>query len=242
LSTVAPPRGETRTEALAGALASLTILPAIVPFGMLFGALAITAGFTPAQTLLASGAIYAGASQYLMLEMLGQSISPLAILLAMLAINFRHVLYSAALGRHLQRFSIWQKGLAFAMMVDPVFAAGEQRARATSSLGPAWYFGYALSVYAVWMLANALGLSFGALIPEPARWGLDYVLPLYFLGLLMGFRGTSGFLPVLGVSVLGSIVVHLTIGPPYHILGGALAGLAVAVWRAPAARDGRSDR
>jgi len=220
-------------EALAGALASLTILPAIAPFGMLYGALAINAGFEPWQAWLASATVYAGASQYLMLEMLDQSLSPLAILLAMLAINFRHVLYSAALGRHLVRFSRGQKALAFGLMVDPVFAAGEQRARRTGTLGPRWYFGYALAVYAVWMLSNVLGTMFGALIPDPASWGLDYVLPLYFLGLLTGFRASSGFVPVLGAAVLGSIGMHLTVGAPYHILGGSLAGLAVAVWRVP---------
>jgi len=233
MDTGALPHETVRGDALAGGLASLTILPAIAPFGMLYGALAINAGFEPWQAWLASATIYAGASQYLMLEMLGQSLSPPAILLAMLAINFRHVLYSAALGRHLGQFSRVQKALAFGLMVDPVFAAGEQRARRTGTLGTRWYFGYALAVYAVWMLFNVLGTTFGALVPDPASWGLDYVLPLYFLGLLMGFRASAGFAPVLGAAVLGSIGMHLTLGAPWHILGGSLAGLAVAVWRAP---------
>jgi len=220
-----------RVEALAGARATLTILPAIAPFAALYGALATAAGFAPSDTLIASATIFAGASQYLMLDMLGQGLSSGAILLAVLAVNFRHVLYSAALGRRLGRFSTAGKALAFQLLVDPTFAAAEQRARTVGTLAPAWYFGYGLTVYVAWMVANVVGIASGRLLEDPARYGLDFILPLYFLGVLLGFRAAHGFVVVLATSALVSIGVHETLGAPWHLPAGALTGLAVAAAR-----------
>ncbi len=200
---------------------------------MLFGALAIAEGFTPFQTMLATVTIFAGASQYLMLEMLAQHVGAVAIVLAVLAVNFRHILYSAALGRRMGSFTAWQKAVAFALMVDPAFAAAEQRAR-SGGLKAAWYFGYAGLVYVLWLVANITGFIFGGLIEEPSRFGLDFILPLYFLGIVTGFRRSTGFLPVVGASIAGLLLIHATIGAPYHIFGGALFGLALAAFRSTA--------
>ena len=232
LNTKSLQNAENRGEALSGALAALPILPAVVPFGMLYGALAIAEGFTPVETMMATAMIFAGASQYLMLEMLGQHVGAVAIVLAVLAVNFRHILYSAALGRRMGSFERWQKAVAFALMVDPAFAAAEQRAR-TVGLQAAWYFGYAGLVYVLWLIANIIGVIFGGLIEEPSRFGLDFILPLYFLGIVMGFRHSAGFLPVVAASIGGSLLIHATLGAPYHIFGGAMFGLALAALRSP---------
>ena len=222
-------RTSLRSEARDGLVDVLPVLATIVPFAALYGALATAQGFTAFQTLLASGTVYAGASQYLMLDMLGQGLSAAAILPAVLAVNFRHVLYSAAIGRRLHRFGPGQKGLAFALLVDPAFAAGERRARTRSDgLAPAYYFAYALAIYAVWMASNVAGIAFGALVESPEAFGLDFILPLYFLAIVLGFRASPGFAGTLAVAAIASVAVHATLGPPWHILSGAAAGLAYA--------------
>ena len=229
------PRADTATrttrrgDARDGLVDVLPVLATIVPFAALYGALATAQGFSAFQTLLASGAIYAGASQYLMLDMLGQGLSAAAILPAVLAVNFRHVLYSAAIGRRLGRFGTAQKALAFALLVDPAFAAGERRARARpDGLAPAYYFAYALAVYATWMVSNVAGIAFGALVESPESFGLDLILPLYFLAIVLGFRTSPGFAGTLAVAATASVAVHAALGPPWHILSGAAAGLAYA--------------
>ncbi len=218
----------TRSELLAGALDALPILPAIVPFAALYGALATARGFPAADVLLASGTVYAGASQYLVLDMLAQGLGTWPILLAVLAVNFRHVLYSAAIGRRFARFGPVQKALAFALLVDPTFAAAEQRSRTPHGLTPTYYFAYASSIYVVWMAANVVGIVSGTLLERPERYGLDFILPLYFLGVLLGFRGGTGFVRVLVAAAGASVMAHAALGAPWHILAGAVAGLAVA--------------
>ncbi|WP_299934379.1 AzlC family ABC transporter permease [uncultured Pelagimonas sp.] len=203
------------------------VLGAVVPFAAVFGAVAAEAGMGMADIMLASATIYAGASQFVMVELMGQDLPIWSIVLAVFALNFRHVLYSASLGRHMGAFGFWQKALAFHLLVDPQFAASEMRALKTR-LRPTYYFSYATAIYSVWLGANLLGILFGALIDDPAAWGMDFLLPLYFMGLIMGFHGRGHFWVILSTSAVASIIVHQTLGSPWHITLGGGVGLVVA--------------
>ncbi len=206
---------------------ALPVIFAVLPFAAVFGALANDSGFSLSETMLASGLIYAGASQYVMLDLRGQQASAWLIVLAIFAVNFRHVLYSASIGRHLQAFTGWQKALALFLLVDPQSAAGEERA-ATSGLRPAYYFSYAAVIYGVWMVGNVIGALFGNLIEDPAVFGFDFILLLYFTGLIVGFRTRPNFFWVLLASVLASLLAFWTVGSPWHISIGGGVGLLVA--------------
>jgi predicted branched-subunit amino acid permease len=103
----------TRSEFFQGVRASLPIVAAAAPFGMLFGALAVDNGLTVGQAVLMSATVFAGASQMVGLELFGADIAPWIVVLSVFAVNFRHVLYSAALGRRIGLFKPWQKPVAF---------------------------------------------------------------------------------------------------------------------------------
>lgn len=218
------------------------VIVALLPFGIVFGALARDASLGVAEALGLSGAIYAGASQLVILQLVAAGTPLWSILLAVVAVNFRHVLYSASLGRRLQRFDTVQKALAFYLLVDPVFAAGEARAR-ERVLTKRYYFVFAVLIYTSWLLATLAGFLFGALIGDQRAFGLDLILPLYFLTLTLQFRRRDGFLPVFGAAAGASILVYLTLGSPWHVTLGGLVGIATAAILPPKAagqtRDGR---
>ena len=216
-----------RADAVDGIKDALPILIAVIPFSAVFGAVAISKGFSFAELMLASASIYAVASQYVMVDLISQEVPAWSVMLSVFAINFRHVLYSASLGRHMQTFSFAQKTLAFFLLVDPQYAASE--ARATQSiLRPSYYFAYAATVYVTWMSANALGAIFGTLIEHPEKFGIDFILPLYFMGLVAGFRQRPQFFLILAVSCAVSWLSYFTLGSPWHITLGGLAGLSAA--------------
>ncbi|MEP0232699.1 AzlC family ABC transporter permease [Roseibium sp.] len=210
-----------------GSRDALPILFALVPFSAVFGAAAIERGLSLPELLFASMSIFAVASQYVMLDLFGQQVPAWSIVLAVFAVNFRHVLYSAAIGRHMRGFSGPQKALAFFFLSDPQYAASENRA-AGQELRPAYYFAYATTVYLTWISANVIGALFGSLIENPAAFGFDFILPLYFTGLVAGFHTRPGFLPVLASSASLSLAVYFTVGSPWHITLGGLGGLAIA--------------
>ena len=224
----------TRQEVAAAIRQLLPILMAVIPFGMVYGAIAIGSGLSLAEVVGLTASVYAGASQLAALQLVGMGAPLWSVLLTVFALNFRHVLYSAAIGRHLSRFSGPQKALAFFFLVDPAFGAAESRIE-RHPLTKTFYFTYAILLYVGWVLSSLIGALFGSLIDDPKVYGLDFILPVYFLALLMTFRGRERFYPVALTAAVVSALVYLAFGPPWHVTAGGLAGIAVAALRAPAA-------
>jgi predicted branched-subunit amino acid permease len=99
----------TSSEFLAGARESVPVVVAVVPFGLLFGALAVEHGLSILEAILMSATLYAGASQMVGIDLFGTRIAPWMIVLSIFAVNFRHVLYSATLGRQLDHWTPLQR-------------------------------------------------------------------------------------------------------------------------------------
>ena len=215
---------------------------ASAPFGALFGALAHDQGLSLGELTLMSGTVYAGASQMVGIELFGHSVPAWLIVLSILAVNFRHVLYSAAIARYIRHFTPIEKFFTFFLLVDPQFAEtvkrGEQGRRVTFH----WYLGFALSVYLPWVAASLGGGLLGGMIGDPKAIGLDVLLPVYFLGIVIGFRKRDNFLPVVAASAVGAIVAFHTVGSPWHVSLGALAGVAVAALLPPVKANRKPDR
>jgi predicted branched-subunit amino acid permease len=214
---------------MSGARAGLPIIVAVLPFGLLFGALAIDNGLSMFEAMLMSAAVFGGASQMVGIELFGQKIAPWLIMLSIFAVNFRHVLYSAAFGRRIADWPTLSKAIGFFLLTDPQFAEAENRAEQGKRLSVAWYLGMGLPIWLCWVAEAGLGAYFGKLVPDPQAFGLDFLLPIYFLGLVMSFRKRPLWLPVVAVSAVASILAYKLVGSPWHVTLGALAGIAVAV-------------
>ncbi|MEX3010075.1 AzlC family ABC transporter permease [Hoeflea sp. TYP-13] len=207
---------------------SVPIVVAAAPFGTLFGALAVENGMDIYQAVFMSASIYAGASQMVGIDLFGTNVAPWIIVLSIFAVNFRHILYSATLGPKIANFSALQKAIAFFFMVDPQFAEAENRHESGFRVSFNWYMGVAIPVYSCWVLEAAVGAYFGKLIKDPYAFGVDFMLPIYFLVLVMGFRKRRNWLPVVVTSGLASILAYYTVGSPWHVSLGALAGVLLA--------------
>lgn len=216
-----------RSDFVRGLLASPPVVIAAAPFGVLFGALAVENGFTTFEAILMSATIYAGASQMVGIDLFGTKVAPWLIVFSIFAVNFRHVLYSATIGRYIGHWTPFQRYLGFFFLVDPQFAESEQRIEDGRRLSFSWYMGMGLPIYIFWVIDAWLGALFGRLIPDPHALGLDFLLPIYFLGLVMSFRRRPLWLPVVAVSAVASIIAYRTVGSPWHVSIGALAGIIV---------------
>ncbi|HEX2528423.1 MAG TPA: AzlC family ABC transporter permease [Geminicoccus sp.] len=217
-----------RFEFWSGAARTLPLIIAIAPFGILFGALAVDNGFTVAEAVLMSAAVYGGASQMVGIELFGQRVAPWLIVLSIFIVNARSILYSAAGGRLIGHWSAVQKALGFFLMVDPQYAETERRAERGRSISFAWYMGLALPIYGCWIAETLLGALFGRLIGNTHALGLDFLVPIYFLSLVMGFRQRANWLPVVVISAVGSMLVYQILGSPWHVTVGALVGVLLA--------------
>ncbi|WP_267550162.1 AzlC family ABC transporter permease [Rhizobium rhizogenes] len=230
-----------RADFIDGLKGGIPVGLATAPFGALFGALARDQGMSVGELTLMSSTVYAGASQMVGLDLFGHNVQAWLIVLSILAVNFRHVLYSAAIARYIRSFSLVEKFLTFFFLVDPQFAETIKRDESGKPVTFAWYIGSATMIYIPWVLASFAGGLLGSLIGDPRSIGLDILLPIYFLGIVIGFRKRDNFLPVVVASAAASAIAHRYIGSPWHVSIGALVGVAVAAFLPPVKANRKPD-
>lgn len=217
-----------KSEFFDGMRKAVPIMVAAGPFGALFGALAVKNGFTVTDALAMSAFIYAGASQMVGLELFSANIAPWLIVFSIFAVNFRHILYSAVVGRRITHFTAVQRYVSFFFLIDPQFALIEERAEKGHPITFVWVMGVGLTFWSIWLGLTWVGALFGNLIEDPAKIGVDFLLPIYFLSLVMGFRKRANWASVVLASGAVSALAYQFIGSPWHVSIGALAGIALA--------------
>lgn len=215
----------------------LPIAISAAPFGALFGAVAIDNGLTIFEAILMSVTLYAGASQLVGIELFGQNVPAWVIILSIFAVNFRHILYSAALTKVIAPWSLKQKALGLFLLVDPQFAVSAQKAQSGQEVTYRWYLGFAFPIFWLWAISTVIGAALGNFISDPRALGFDVLLPIYFMGMVMGFRKSEGFYPIMIASAIGSSLAYHFVGSPWHVSLGAVAGILIAVVIAPIKKD-----
>jgi len=201
---------------------------ASAPFGALFGALAAEQGMSLSELTFMSATVYAGASQMVGIELFGHDVQAWVIVLSILAVNFRHVLYSAAIARYIGHFTPLQKFFTFFLLVDPQFAETVKRGEAGQPVTFIWYLGFGIIIYIPWVLISLIGGMLGSFIGDPKMIGLDILLPAYFLAIVLGFRKRDNFLAVALTSAVASVIAYHFVGSPWHVSLGAAAGILLA--------------
>lgn len=194
------------------------------PFGAIYAVSALAAGLTPAQTLGMSLLVFAGAAQFTAAGLFAAGVGPLAIVVTTLVINARHMLLAAALVPYLRRASpAARAGLAF-QLTDETFAVGMRRFLAGQG-SPAYQFGANTSLYVIWQASTVAGMLLGALIPDPAAYGLGLVFPLTFIGLLVPLLRDRVSATVAALAAVLAIAGALLLPGSWYIL---LAGIVAS--------------
>ncbi|TJX50866.1 MAG: branched-chain amino acid ABC transporter permease, partial [Mesorhizobium sp.] len=96
-----------------GVRLSMPVVVASAPFAVLFGALAVDNGFSVLEAFLMSALVYGGASQMVGIQLFGQHVAPWLVVLSIFAVNFRHVLYSAGIGRRIAHWPVISQALGY---------------------------------------------------------------------------------------------------------------------------------
>lgn len=176
-----------RSEFWNGFKATFPLVVGAIPFGIIFGALAVTAGLSPAGTLGMSLMVFAGSSQFIAVGLIAAGASVGTIILTTLIVNLRHALYATTLAPHMKDLpQRWLLPLGF-WLTDETFLVSAQRYdRSDPSPFKHWFtFGSAVFMYTNWQLCTFIGIVAGSAIPDPASWGLDFAMVATFIGMLV---------------------------------------------------------
>jgi 4-azaleucine resistance transporter AzlC len=220
------PRRAAAAEFLRGARDIFPVLVATIPFGLVFGALAVKKGLSVAESVLMSGAVYGGAAQFVALEFWASPLPFWTILFSALAVNLRNVLYSAAVGRRMRHWTSAERYLGFTLLTDPAYAFAELKGG--ERLSVPYYFGLGIPLYVNWIATTLVGAVIGNLIGRPETIGLDFLVTGYFLYLVVGFRKRPNAAPVIVASAGAALAAYLVFGAPWNFAVGAVAGMGVA--------------
>ena len=204
------------------------LIPGIIPFGMVAGIAAVSAGMDSIQAISASLLIFAGASQLVASGLMQQGAPVAIIVLAALTVNLRFLLYSTALAPHMRPLTPLTRAINAYLMTDQAYAFGYRRyaERAPQRHPHHYYLGTALPLFVTWQLSTIAGILLGSGIPD--YWGLDFAVPLCFIALLVP---TVKDRPSLLAAITGGGIAILAGGLPWKLslVLGAICGIAVAV-------------
>lgn len=164
---------------------SIPLLVGVIPFGITCGIMGLTVGMTSLETVLMSLMVFAGASQFMVMSLIGSGITGWGILVfTTLLINLRHLLMGASLAPHMSRLPFIKQAVLAFFLVDESYAFTINRTD-RAGYSPSYQLGVSLALYLTWFISTVTGLLVGGQLANPLEWGLDFAMPATFLVLLM---------------------------------------------------------
>ncbi|QCI69108.1 AzlC family ABC transporter permease [Phreatobacter stygius] len=201
---------------------------AAAPIGLLYGAIATTKGLSPIEVALSSALIFAGGAQLAAIELWTVPVPVAALVVSTLLINARYLLMSASLAPKVARLPLIGRLFGFHVLADENWALAERRA-ARQPITAAYFFGMGAAFWVNWVAWSYAGTILGPLLGDPRRFGADFAFTAIFIGLIVGFVTGPRTGLVVVVSALAATGAFVAFGSPWHVLVGALAGMAAAV-------------
>jgi 4-azaleucine resistance transporter AzlC len=211
-----------------GLQAILPILLGVLPFGMIYGAVARQSGISLPAAQSMSFIVFAGSSQFIAAQLFQQAVPGLVIVLTFFIVNLRHALYSASVAGYTRRLHLgWKLGLAY-LLTDEAYAVAVTHYQKEGNEGNQHYYflGAGLTLWAGWQISTAAGIFLGAVIPS--TWSLDFALPLTFIALVVpALKDRAGT----AAALAGGIMALLAFSLPYKlgILVAALVGISAGL-------------
>ncbi len=172
---------------------SIPLMIAAAPFGLVFGALAQSNGLSVWATLGMSAIVFAGASQFVAVTLMGAGVLAPVILFTVFIVNLRHMLYSVSLMPQVTNLpfflraimSFWLTDETYAVVSNKLLRDKRDKDQISSQNFTWFYLGSAIPFYLSWVSATALGILMGQKIPQLTEWGLDIAMVVAFVGIVV---------------------------------------------------------
>ncbi len=193
-------------------------------YGVSFGAIAVTSGFSVWQACCLSLFIFTGASQFALVGVVASGGSPLSGAATALLLGTRNTLYGLKLASLLHLRGIRRIGAA-QILIDESTAMALKPADPDDA--PLGFFATGLSVFVLWNLTTLAGALAGDSIGHTATYGLDAAVPAAFLALVWPRLDTLRKRGTCAVAATLALVLVPVVRPGVPVI--AAAGVAVLV-------------
>jgi 4-azaleucine resistance transporter AzlC len=199
---------------------------AAVVVGLSFGAIASAAGLPLSQIVVMSAFIYAGGAQFLAVGLVSAGGTALAIVVAGLLLNARHLPFGLAIGNETLGDARWRRVVGSHILTDESVAFALAQDDPVRRRRAYWLTGTALFV--TWNISSTLGAVAGSALGDPNRYGIDAAFPAALLALTLPSLKDRTALRVAvgGAAIALATTPFLPAGLPVLL---ALLGLAFAL-------------
>lgn len=207
-----------------GVIAITPLSVAVIPWGILTGALAMQAGLNSLQAQSLSLFVFAGAAQLSGIGMMAAAVPAPSILGSTAVISARHLLYSMVFRSHVEGLR-WpmRAGIAF-VLTDEMFVVSEAHTKRTGSFSALYALSAGITFYLVWNLATYGGIVAGEHFSDLESMGLDFAIVATFIA--MTFDQIKSKPEVVTVLIAGvSAVLLEPLLPDSYILVATMLGM-----------------
>ena len=192
-----------------GMVDMLPLSLAVLPWGILFGSLAVQRGFSWLEAQMFSAIIFGGAVQIVTVELIADNASLFTVPFSAFIISSRHFLYGLTLRDRLSPKPLrWRLSLGF-LLTDELFALSGDRRAYRNRFRLYYALGAGGSFYLSWNLWTFIGIVAGASLPDLTELGLDFAIAATFIALVIPEIKTLATLVAVLVAGVSSVIFTL---------------------------------
>jgi 4-azaleucine resistance transporter AzlC len=224
-----------------GVQAGMPIAIGYMPIALTFGLLAKTTGLALAEAVMMSAIVYAGASQYIALNLLAVGTGAFEIVLTTFILNIRHFLMSASLNEKAESDVLWKKALYAFGITDETFSVAAMK---EGMVNAPYMFGLGVMAYGSWVINSAIGYVVGASLPQSLQESMSVALYAMFIGLLVpALKKQRKTILLAGMAaVINSIcTIFLHISKGWAVVIATLAAAIIVQWFAKESEEAQNE-
>ncbi len=195
----------------------------VVAFGAAFGLAATQAGIGELAVVVMSTLVFSGYAQFAALELWGQQVPVITMLVTVLVISARHLLMGATLYPWLRELPPVKRYGVMLVASDANWAMSLQ-AFGRGQPGFGLLLGGGLALWLFWVLGTLLGVCSGGVVRDPRSWGLDMVMGCFLLAVLVSGKNNWRMLVNWSVAACASLLAFRYLPENSHVITGAVAG------------------
>ncbi|MBU1341208.1 MAG: AzlC family ABC transporter permease [Proteobacteria bacterium] len=211
-----------------GFKSGIPIALGVASYGLVFGILSKQAGLDLIHSLCMSAFVFAGASQFVAMDMWTAPLPVVAIIVTTFVVNMRHLLMGAVLVEKFKRLSRFQTYVSLFFLVDENWAyslaewkKGNQNAALLAGTG--------FCLFLSWTISTGIGSILGSADMDPVKWGIDFAFTAIFIFLATAmWRDKRDLVPWM-VAATVAILFSKAFPGKWYILAGSLSGSMTGV-------------
>jgi predicted branched-subunit amino acid permease len=219
-----------KNDFVEGFVANIPIGISVAVFGSVCGMMSSQAGMRFYEMTLMNLFIFAGSSQLVMVQMWGEHLDVLGIILAALMMNLRYFLIGASLHSLFTGCSPKEKRMYMHLVADKNWAITMQKMK-TKTISPLFLFGGGVCLVLIWSGSTSVGYLLGSFIADPNKYALDFAFISIFTALSFKmYQGKQSIFPWIIAAFTACLSEYLIPGKFYIVLGALVGSFSAALF------------